>query len=141
MHKVYTFFYGSYINQKVLKEVDIILEDYEAASLPGFDIVIKPYANLIKSDKDVVYGILTKLNHEELKRLYSHAETVFHELYLPEAVLVRTMGNKWIPALCYICHSMEEKPADNNYISRIVEPAKEYNFPEWYIKKLRGFSK
>ena len=141
MYKVFAFFYGSYINHEVLKEVNIFPEKWETAMLPGFDITIKPYANLIKSQKDCVYGILIKLTHEELKRLYSHAEDVFHEIYQPEAVLVQTKDEKWIPALCYICHNMEESAADKNYINRIVEPAKEYNFPEWYIEKLEGFSK
>lgn len=141
MHKVYTFFYGSYINENVLKVVNIYPDKCETAKLPGFDIIIRPYANLIKSENNSVYGILTQLTHEELKRLYSHAEEVFHELYEPEAVLVQAGNEEWVPALCYICHNMDEKPADNDYIKRIVEPAKEYNFPEWYIKKLESFSK
>jgi len=139
MHKIYTFFYGSYINQSVLKEVNIFPEKIETAALYGYDIVIKPYANLIKSAKGCVYGILTQLTHEELKKLYSHAEDVFHELYEPEAVLVQTPDNKWIPALCYICHNMEERPADKDYIKRITDPAKEFGFPEWYIEKLKVF--
>jgi hypothetical protein len=141
MYKVFTFFYGSYINQNVLKEVNIFLEKWETAKLLGYDIIIKPYANLSKSAEDIVYGILTQLTHDELKKLYSHAEEVFHELYEPEAVLVQAADDKWIPALCYICHNMEENAADKNYINRIVTPAKEYNFPEWYIEKLEGFSK
>jgi hypothetical protein len=141
MHKVFTFFYGSYINLKVLNEVNIYLENWEVARLPGFDIIIKPYANLIGSAKDCVYGILAQLTHNELKRLYSHAEEVFHELYQPEAVLVNTLNDKWVSALCYICHNMEERPADKNYIDIIVQPAKEYGFPLWYVEKLESFSK
>jgi tRNA G10 N-methylase Trm11 len=139
MYKVYTFFYGSYINKKVLEEVNIFMEVYEAAKLPGFDISIKPFANLIKSAKDCVYGILTQLTHEELKKLYSHAEEVFHEVYEPEAVLVQTADDKWVTALCYICHNMEERRADKDYVERIIQPAKEYNFPNWYIEKLASF--
>ena len=141
MRKVFTFFYGSYINKNVLKDVNIFLDKWEAAKLPGFDITIKPYANLIKSAKDCVYGILTQLTHDELKRLYFHAEEVFHEIYLPEAVLVQTFDDKWVTSLCYICQNMEEKPADKNYVERIVQPAKEYNFPLWYIEKLESFKK
>lgn len=141
MYKIFTFFYGSYINQSVLKEVNIFPEKIETAVLYGYDIVIKPYANLIKSAERSVYGILTQLTQEELKKLYSHAEDVFHELYEPEAVLVQTLDDKWIPALCYICHNMEERPAVKDYIKRITEPAKEFGFPQWYIEKLESFSK
>ncbi len=139
MYKVNTFFYGSYINKKVLAEVNIFPDKTEVAILPGFDIVIKPYANLIRSSKDSVYGIVAQLTHEELKKLYSHAEEVFNEIYQPEAVLVQTSDERWIAALSYICHSMEERKADKDYISRIVNPGKEYNFPAWYIDKLESF--
>jgi len=139
MHKVFTFFYGSYINKNVLKEAGIIPDEMITAILPGYDIVIKPYANLIKSPENVVYGILSRLTHKELKALYSHAEDVYHEIYLPEAVLVQTKVEKLIPALCYICHNMEERKADKNYINKIVQPAKEYEFPNWYINKLESF--
>jgi len=141
MHKVFTFFYGSYLNPEVLKEVNIFLDKWEVAKLPGFDIIIKPYANLIKSSRDSVYGILTQLTHMELKRLYSHAENVFHELYEPEAVLIQTADDKWVTALCYICHNMNENNADKNYIDRIIQPAKEYGFPAWYLEKLASFLK
>lgn len=139
MHKVFTFFYGSYINKNVLKEAGITPDEFNTALLPGFDIIIKPYANLKKSPEDVVYGIVSRLTHDELKKLYSHAEDVYHNIYLPEAVLVQTKDEKLIPALCYICHNMEGRKADKNYINKIVQPAKEYGFPDWYIKKLESF--
>jgi hypothetical protein len=43
-HKVWTFFYGSYINLDVLKEVDLVPDQYEVATLSGFDIRIQPLA-------------------------------------------------------------------------------------------------
>ena len=36
--KVVTFFYGSYINPTVLREVDLVPQRVEVARLPGFDI-------------------------------------------------------------------------------------------------------
>ena len=61
------------------------------------------------------------------------------EVYLPEAVLVETSDNKWQPALCYICPEMKPRPAAQDYVDRIVKPAKEFGFPEWYIKRLESF--
>lgn len=137
--KVSVFFYGSYINSDVLKQVNFIPESYEAAKLSGFDIVIRPLANLVRSDKDCVYGILTSGTHEELENLYAHARNVLGSAYLPEAVLVETSDGKFKPALCYISPGIEEKQAENDYIDRIVNPAKKYGFPGWYIKKLENF--
>ena len=41
---VWTFFYGSYINFDVLKEVDMVPQSWEVARLGGFDIRIEPRA-------------------------------------------------------------------------------------------------
>lgn len=43
--KVWTFFYGSYINFEVLKDVDVVPENWEVARLAGFDIRIQPRSN------------------------------------------------------------------------------------------------
>jgi hypothetical protein len=79
--KVWTFFYGSYINFAVLEEVDLIPEKWEVARLSGFDIRIAPRANLVPSDTHVVYGIVATAGHDELARLYEHAQHVLGELY------------------------------------------------------------
>jgi hypothetical protein len=137
--KVWTFFYGSYINFEVLKEVDLVPESWEVARLGGFDIRIGPRANLVRSDTDVVYGITATATHDELTRLYAHAKDVLGELYLPEPVLVETLDGKWRSALCYICPYMEPRPADPAYVERILGPARTYGFPQWYLDRLAEF--
>jgi hypothetical protein len=59
--------------------------------------------------------------------------------YLPEAVLVETLDSTWQPALCFIAPASEERPASGDYIDRIVGPAREYGFPDWYIARLESF--
>ena len=137
--KVKTFFYGSYINLDVLKEVDLIPEHVEVARLAGFDIRIQPLANLVQSDEHTVYGILTSATHTELQRLYAHARDVLGGVYLPEAVLSQTLDGKPVPALCYIASAMPPRPASDEYIDRIVIPAKQYAFPPRYIARLESF--
>jgi hypothetical protein len=109
------------------------------AKASGFDILIRPRANLIRSDRLCVYGILATATHDELNRLYAHANGVLGETYLQEAVLAETMTGNWRPALCYIAPSMDERPAANNYVERIVKPARKFNFPEWYVERLESF--
>jgi len=137
--KVWTFFYGSYMNFDVLKGVNVAPEQWEVAKLSGFDIRIQPRTNLIRFDQQCVYGIIATATHQELARLYTHAKDVLGEIYLPEAVLVETREGKWKPALCYICPEMEPKPADNAYVERIAKPAREFGFPEWYIERIDSF--
>jgi hypothetical protein len=59
--------------------------------------------------------------------------------YLPDAVLVETLDGKWRSALCYIAPASETRPATDDYIDRIVGPAKQYGFPDWYIARLESF--
>jgi hypothetical protein len=60
-------------------------------------------------------------------------------VYLPEAVLCQTRSGLFRPALCYIASNMEERPAAADYVERIVRPAREYGFPDWYIARLESF--
>ena len=136
---VWTFFYGSYMNLDVLREVALAPELWEVARLAGFDIRIEPRANVVHSEEGIVYGIVATATHEELDRLYAHAKDVLGEVYLPEAVLIETLDGKLRPALCYICPSMTPRRADREYVERIVAPARRYGFPDWYVQRLERF--
>jgi hypothetical protein len=136
---VATFFYGSYINRDVLREMDLQPRRLEVARLPGYDISIHPLANLVASDERSVYGVLASVTHSELERLYRHAREVLGGIYLPHPVLVYTLPGQTEPALCYIASSLTPAPADPAYVRRILEPAREYGFPAWYLKRLESF--
>jgi hypothetical protein len=136
---VWTFFYGSYINFGVLGEVNLMPKAWEVARLAGFDIVIRPRANLIRSERDCVYGIVATATHAELSRLYAHAKDALGETYLPEAVMVETAGGTYRPALCYICPQMSPRPAEAAYVDRITGPARRYGFPAWYVERIERY--
>ena len=68
---VWTFFYGSFIDLDVLKRAGVVPERFEVARLGGFDVEIKPLANLVRSEQHCVYGIVAATTHQELRRLYS----------------------------------------------------------------------
>jgi len=137
--EIWTFFYGSYINLDVLAEVDYTPREYEPARLPGFNIAIRPLANLVRSDQHTVYGIVATGTHTELDRLYDHAENILGGRYLAEAVLIQTMSGRWLPALTYIAPQLSGEPATPEYIERIVKPASVYGFPAWYLERLESF--
>jgi Gamma-glutamyl cyclotransferase, AIG2-like len=137
--EVWTFFYGSYINFDVLKEVGLVPTQWEVARLSGYDIRIEPRANLIRADQHCVYGLVAAATHAELDRLYAHAKDILGETYLPEAVLVETMDGRWRPALCYLAPAMAPRPAANDYTDRIAGPARKYGFPDWYVRRIESF--
>lgn len=134
--KIKVFFYGSFIDTRVLAEVDLVPSGVEVARLSGFDIRIEPLANLVRSDRDSVYGIVCQATHAELERLYGRDWVA---AYRPEAVIVETLGGSLIPALCYIALSSRPFPAEGDYLDRIVGPARTLGFPEWYIARLEEF--
>jgi hypothetical protein len=126
------------MNFAVLKEVDLVPARWEVARLNGFDIRIRPRANLVRSESHCVYGIVATATHAQLARLYAHAKDVLGETYLPEAVLVETLDNKWRPALCYICPEMQPRSAESAYVDRIAGPARAYGFPAWYVARIES---
>jgi hypothetical protein len=136
--KVWVFFYGSFINLDVLQGAGLAPDRVEVARLAGFDIVVGPLANLVRSDRDSVYGILVRATHAELARLYDHARDKLGGTYLPEAVLAETK-EAWRPALCYIAPEMEPGTPSSDYVDRIVVPAREHGFPAWYVARLERF--
>lgn len=136
---VWTFFYGSFINLEVLEKVNLVPQRYEVAKLNGFDITIQPLANLVPSDRHCVYGIVATATHEELRRLYAYAADDLGGTYFPQPVVVETLDGQWRPALCYIAPTMEPKPAADDYVDRIVKPARAYGFPQWYVDRLETF--
>jgi hypothetical protein len=137
---IWTFFYGSWINLKILKEKDLLPERYEVARLFGYDIYIQPIANVVPSDSHVVYGILLATSREKHQKILTAlTQGTMGSVYLPEAVLVETLENKWKPALCYMASRTEPKPASPDYLDPFVRSAKEWKFPEWYIKHLESF--
>jgi len=124
------------MNLDVLKETGYVPERYEVAKLNGFDIQIRPLATLVHSDQHCVYGIVAPATHEQLRRLYSQD---WLGTYLPEPGLIETLNGKWRSAFCYIVPVSDSRPATNDYIERIVGPAKHHGFPAWYITRLESF--
>jgi hypothetical protein len=123
----------------VLREVNLVPDRVEVARLPGFDLSIRPLANLLPSDEHTVYGILATATHAELDRLYKHAQRILGGTYLPRAVLAYTVSGQVEPALCYIAPSLASAPASADYVQRILKPARAYGFPAWYTKKIESF--
>ncbi len=138
--KIWVFFFGAYINFSVLREIDLIPEEYRVATLSGYRLNIAPTATLHREPGSTVWGIIATATHEELRRLYvDHAKIFLGGDYFPRAVTVTDTNDNIIPALCYICADMKPVPAKAEYIEQIARPAEEYGFPKEYVKMIRSF--
>lgn len=139
--KIWVFFFGAYINFSVLREIDLIPEEYRVATLNGYRLNIEPTATLSREPGSMVWGIMATATHEELRRLYvDHAKIFLGGDYFPRAVTVTDLNDNIIPALCYICDDMKPVPAEADYIEKIARPAEEYGFPKDYIEMIRSFA-
>jgi len=132
---VKAFFYGSFVRKDVQARGGLRLSSFEIARLGGFDIHISPHAALSRSDQHCVYGILVDISHRQLETMYTAPDV---GVFLPEAVLVETRDGKFVPSLCYIPPSRENKPADRDYLDKLVAAGREYGFPDWYLTKLNA---
>jgi len=140
--RVWVFFYGSYINRDVLAEAGLAPGRWEVACAAGFELVIAPRANLIRSTRDTVWGINATATHDELTRLYTeHAYGQLGQLYLPEAIVTCTPDGTLRPVLTYLCPAMAPAPTDPAYVERIAGPARSLGFPDWYVGHIEGFAR
>jgi len=106
------FFYGSFINRRVLAHGGLDAQRLEIARLWGFDILIETLATLVRSDRHCVYGVLTGASHTALAQLYGQGW--LGNAYVPEAVVVETTDRRLVPALCFIAHERPPaRPADD----------------------------
>ena len=137
-HRVWTFFYGSFMNADVLAKADVHPAERQAARLDGWALAIAPHATLVPAPGSRVFGVLGKLTHEELDRLYMKDWFGFGR-YLPEAVVALDAAGGPVPALCYVAWESEGGRPTAEYVERILQVAREYSFPEDYVRHIRSF--
>lgn len=139
--KPYAFFYGGYMSTEVLRASGVAPEECEACWLEGFALTIGPIANLEEEKGARAYGLLARLSHEELETLYGGDPAALKGArYLPEAVLVQTADGRSIPAMTYICPSLDGSAADPVYVAKLVTAAEGLDLPSDYISHIRSFA-
>jgi hypothetical protein len=133
--RIAVFFYGSFMRSDVMARGGFYPALIEVVKLSGFDIKIDPHANIVRSDQHCIYGILVHATHNELNSLYAMDGV---GVFLPEAVNVELQNGSLQPALCYIPPARISKPADIAYLERLITTVQEYEFPTWYVQKLKN---
>jgi hypothetical protein len=133
--RIATFFYGSFMRHEVMALAGFRPASIEVARLRGHDIDFDPHANVFRSDPHSICGILVYASHEELNKMYARDGV---GLFLPEAVIVETNDNRYLPAICYMPPERGTRPADLEYIGKIIEAAQGHGFPSWYVDRLES---
>ncbi len=138
MRRVWTFFYGSFMNRDVLAKADVQPTEPQMARLDGWDLKIAPRATLIPSEGSCVYGILSQLTHSDIDKLYTK-DCFGFGTYLPEAVMVTTAAARQSAAMCYIAWQIDGGKPTEDYIAKMLAVAREYSFPADYVRHIQSF--
>ena len=137
---VWTFFYGSFMNPAVLARAGVRPLMPRRGRLEGWDIEIRPRATLVPSKRRSVYGILAKVTHAELHKLYVKDWFGFGA-YLPEAVIVTDVQRRRVPAMCYIAWRRGRGKPTQQYLDKVLATAAKYRFPRSYIERVRSLGR
>lgn len=135
LKRVATFFYGSFIRPDIMSLAGFEPSTIEVAKLSGYDICFDPHANVFRSGQQCVYGILVYPSHDQLEKLYRRDGV---GTFLPEAVLVETRDNRFLPALCFMPPGRNQVPPDRQYIELIAAAARQHGFPAEYLSRLEA---
>ena len=138
MRTVKVFFYGSFMSPEVLAKADVHPTDLQKARLEGWKLVIAPRATLVPAASASVYGVVARLTHVELDRLYAKDWFGFGT-YLPEAVLVTLDAGDPLPAISYIAWQLEGGKPTRDYVEKILSVARQFSFPEDYVRHIQSF--
>jgi hypothetical protein len=138
--KVDVFFYGTFMNPDVLSDYGVKVERVVPAKVGGFELSIRPRANLARSEQASAYGGLAATTHADLDRLYTSLKKSYGVNYLPEPVLAETMDGLLKPALVYIAPEMRESQASKEQIEHLASCVRKLGLPEWYAQHVESFA-
>jgi hypothetical protein len=128
------------MNPLVMRDFGVTVTEVRPANLPGFELVIRPRPNLVRSDRAVVFGSLMAVTHDDLTTIYSGLEKNFGIKYFPEAVLATTRDGFVLPALCYIVRRLPESEPDPAFVKQLAQCVRSMGHPEWYAAHVESFS-
>lgn len=134
--RVAVFFYGSFMRPEVMANAKFTPEKVEVARLNGYDICLDPHANIFKKSFASVYGIVVHATHDDLSQMYGATGV---GAFLPEAVLVDTLNDCYLPVLCYMPPKRNDAVPDQPYLLRLIEAATFRGLPSEYIERLKKY--
>jgi hypothetical protein len=136
---IWTFFYGTIMDPTVMKDFGVTVTNVVPAKLQGFELVVRPRPNLVRSDRTVVFGALMAVRHDDLTIIYSGLEKNFGIRYVPEAILATTRDGYFLPALCYVVPQLPDSAPDPAFVRQLARSVRSMGHPEWYAAHVESF--
>jgi len=122
------------MDEKILANSNVKATNPRRAFVQDYALFIGVRATLGYSIGSRAYGMVFEVTHEGLNRLYDSPGL---EEYLPEAIIVNTLGGATSPALCYNL-SVMPAPDDSNpeYASKLRAVLSNLEFPSEYVSEV-----
>jgi hypothetical protein len=133
--RIDVFFYGLFMDHALLEGKGIRPEDIRLAAVTGLGLRLGARAALVPASGAEVHGVLMKLTHAELDRLYSEPSV---QGYRPEPVLAVSPNGASVAALCYNLHEApgpDERNAE--YAAKLRALGQRIGLPSEYIATIR----
>jgi AIG2 family protein len=127
------FFYGSFMNTKVLEEKGVAPRATAAARLNDWALVFQPMANVIPASGEEVYGMVTTVDRESLENAYRGDPL---ETYEPRDVEVERLDGVTEAVCCYSAPRANETKPSAGYLELLIEAAREHALPDFWMERL-----
>ena len=130
---VRVFFYGSFMNTKVLRKRGVEPRDATPALLPGWALVFQPMANVVPAPRDEVRGVVTTVDRDALTRAYrGDALQTYSSVVVDVELSDRTLES----VECYVAPPSEPAPPSTEYLKLLTDAAIEHGLPTAWTKRL-----
>jgi Gamma-glutamyl cyclotransferase, AIG2-like len=129
------FFYGLFMDQKLLSDKGAQATDIRIAAVPGFILRIGERAALVPDSSGIVHGVVMKLSHVDIERLYSEPSLL---AYRPEPVMATLQSGATVAALCFNL-PQAPSPSERNpeYAAKLRTLAQHVGLPSSYVASIR----
>src|SRR2546426_11825201 len=131
------FFYGSFMDTEVLRNLGVVPKKVETAELKNWSIIFSPLATIVRSEGDSVYGTIAELSQDQVRMLYTRDDL---KHYNPVDITVATKRSKGVSAQCYISKPSTGQNPSEEYLRRVIQAAERLGFPPVYLARLRRTS-
>ncbi|SFJ27776.1 gamma-glutamylcyclotransferase family protein [Bradyrhizobium sp. Gha] len=134
--QVTVFFYGLFMDPEALEAKGLRPSQVRQAHVERFELRLGERASLVPVKEGRVYGMVMRLTHSEIDRLYSEPSVLE---YRPEPVLVELGDGSVEPALCFNLPMPPNRTSGNpQYAAALQAVARKMGLPESDVANLTG---
>ena len=128
------FFYGLFMDRDALRENGFRPTAARQARVDDFALRLGARATLVPDPGQCVHGMLMRLTHDELDRLYAEPSVA---AYRPEPVIAKLANGESAAALCFNLPAAPDALESNpDYAAKLAAVARKLGLPEDYVRSI-----